>query len=315
MQGPAEEVEEGYRVAHEIMQREMAARGVRQPPPGTARVMPWPKAQPKPAAAGAPPKEAAPKPKARPKQAAAPKQAAPNPTGSPKPAPKPTGSLPLQKMGGPPPRVVAHAVAAPSHVVAAPPGLEHVVSTNSDVVAAPSDALADIEDLINSKSFREKQNIKFKAAMQKEGIEFKKRQVSASPGEKRKRKRCMVKLEEEPSSGMVKLEEEPSSSTVKREQKPSSSNKGNSLDKLEGEEPSSSTLQDVKIMVESLGDAPKKKQPQEKIVQKEVAAISFHRIGYNAVMNTLSLPKGPLAPPDGLATLYKVQTDYPPGTE
>ena len=159
-------------------------------------------------------------------------------------------------------------------------------------MAAPSDALADIEDLINSKSFREKQN------------------TETLHGEKRKRKHCMVKLEEEPSS-----------STVKREQQPSSSSKG--------EEPSSSTLQDVKIMVESLGDAPKKKQPQEKIVQKEVAAISwqklsypmpkllqetpksvqpFHRIGYNAVMNTvarLSLPKGPLAPPDGLASLYK----------
>jgi hypothetical protein len=179
-------------------------------------------------------------------------------------------------------------------------------------VAAPSDALADIEDLINSKSFREKQN------------------TETLHGEKRKRKHCMVKLEEEPSM-MVKLEEEPSSSTVKREQQPSSSSKG--------EEPSSSTLQDVKIMVESLGDAPKKKQPQEKIVQKEVAAISwqklsypmpkllqetpkhvqpFHRIGYNAVMNAvarLSLPKGPLAPPDGLASLYKFETDSPQGAE
>ena len=169
-------------------------------------------------------------------------------------------------------------------------------------MAAPSDALADIEDLINSKSFREKQN------------------TETLHGEKRKRKHCMVKLEEEPSN-----------SSNNREQQPSSSSKG--------EEPSSSTLQDVKIMVESLGDAPKKKQPQEKIVQKEVAAISwqklsypmpkllqetpkhvqpFHRIGYNAVMNTvarLSLPKGPLAPPDGLASLYKFETDSPQGAE
>jgi hypothetical protein len=180
-------------------------------------------------------------------------------------------------------------------------------------VAAPSDALADIEDLIEAKSFREKQN------------------TETLHGEKRKRKHCMVKLEEEPSSSMVKLEEEPSNSSNNREQQPSSSSKG--------EEPSSSTLQDVKIMVESLGDAPKKKQPQEKIVQKEVAAISwqklsypmpkllqetpkhvqpFHRIGYNAVMNAvarLSLPKGPLAPPDGLASLYKFETDSPQGAE
>ena len=118
LQGPAEVVELGYRVAHEIMQREMAARGVPQPPPGTAKVMPWPKAQPKPAAAGAPPKEAAPKPAAAPKQPAPKKRPAPKQPAPKQPAPKPPPKQPAPKQ--------------PAPKQPAPPGLEHVVSTNSD---------------------------------------------------------------------------------------------------------------------------------------------------------------------------------------